>query len=259
MVDFLPVELTVNQITSQITSAISEITGGELAKATKNLRNMVKLFGDSATNGEAIASVNERIAETMRIAVQEAYVANVIDVRSAPSYREGDRFAGRLYSALKSPSMAVGTAHGIEFINTGLLDQTARQWARLNFGAGPAEGRTGAHWPRPRAAIRFGSQVGIPLALTNPPRPNFNVPQKGFGHFTSTGEFFLGRPTGPKGGTRTVGGYPEAVPSARGIAPRRFLDAGLVALGKNFGPMYQQHFKEAVESSLAKGQEVIVP
>lgn len=60
---------------------------------------------------------------------------------SSASYRQSDRFAGGLLrKALQSPLQAQATLDGVTFLNTTLLDNTAKQWARLNFGAGPRAG-----------------------------------------------------------------------------------------------------------------------
>lgn len=62
-------------------------------------------------------------------------------------YRKNERFSGGLLrSALASPLQAQATVEGVTFLNTTLLDATAKQWARLNFGAGPraGSGTTGA-------------------------------------------------------------------------------------------------------------------
>jgi hypothetical protein len=252
---FEAVDLAVNQITQNLTRAMAQSSKRTLKLAGKNLQNITRLYKEQAENKSSIVKVNQGIASLMQEAVVEAYGTNVVAVRSAPSYRRGDRYAGRLLNALRDPSMAVGTADGIEFINTALLDSKARQWARLNFGAGPATGaaRGSGPFPQPNARIQFGSNQGISLRLNNPPRPNFRVP---VGYFDTEGRFYLAKKKtrwikAPKG-SETVGGYPSAPFSKGGIAPRRFLDAGLVALGQNFGREYRVHFQQVAEQVKAK-------
>lgn len=153
--------------------------------------------------------------------------------------------------------MAIGTSDGIAFINTAILDQKARQWARLNFGAGPAQGAErslATPIAPPNARIRFGSNQGISLKLHNPPRPNFRVP---VGYFDPEGRFFLAKKNNkwkkaPKDAKTVGGGLLRGAVSERGIAPRRFLDAGLVALGENFGKEYKVHFQQVAEQVKAK-------
>ena len=237
------VEVSVNQVTARLMRGLAESTARTLRLAGRNLQNIVELLKDEATNPAEIGRINQVIADSMIAATVTAYEANVVGVRSAPSYRSEDRFAGKLLEALKSPSMAVGTAEGIAFIDVALLDATARHWARLNFGAGPAVGRVGT-FAKPYARLRFGSNQGVTLKLTNPPRPNFSVPQRGYGHFNGSGQFFLGN---PKGGVGRDKGFivTSGKPSKTGIAGRHFLDYGLVALAQNFKPAYITHFQDA--------------
>ncbi len=257
MANVVPIELTVNQITQNLTAAIASETSRTMLLAGQNFIDVVNLFRKKATAGDEIARVNSAIAAKMRTAVVSAYESNVIAVRSAPTYRKGDnRYAGgALLRALESPTMAIGSAEGIAFVDVPLLDRTARHWARLNFGAGAAEGRSGVSFRQPNARIQFGSNQGVSLRFTNPPRPNFKVPQQGFGYFNKQGQLFLGRPPKKRGRgseVTVVGGFPEGKPSVSGIAPRRFLDAGLVALGKNFGRMYKEHFADAARAAASK-------
>lgn len=53
-------------------------------------------------------------------------------------YRASQRYSGgRLRRALNSPLQATAAVNGVSFLNETLLDTVAKQWARLNFGAGP--------------------------------------------------------------------------------------------------------------------------
>lgn len=83
-------------------------------------------------------------------------------------YRQNERFTGGLLrAALASPLQAQATVDGVTFLNTSLLDATAKQWARLNFGAGP------------RAGARRG-QSGSSYSLLS----------RGDRRFSATSEFF---------------------------------------------------------------------
>ncbi len=265
--DFEIVTLAVNQITSKIVRGISTSSKRTQTLAGKNLRNITELYKQKSEDKSSIVKVNQGIANLMHQAVLNAYESNVIAVRSAPTYRSGDRYSGgKLKRALKSPTMAVGTGDGIEFINTAMLDSSARQWARLNFGAGPAQGneRGSGPFPQPNGRIRFGSNQGISLRLNNPPRPNFRVPQRGAGYFDTEGRFYMAKKGAkwrkkPEGSFSVGGGNTLPKSSRGGIAPRRFLDAGLVALGENFGPEYRVHFQQVAEQVKAKaGRRTII-
>lgn len=125
---------TVAQVTGETQVAMTQI-GRVFGQAIRN-RSSSRLKINQAIADEAIAAMLARYDE-----VRKGRPAG--SARSA--YRQNERFSGGLLrSALASPSQAQPTLDGIVFLNTTLLDQTAKQWARLNFGAGPRAGmRTG--------------------------------------------------------------------------------------------------------------------
>lgn len=65
---------------------------------------------------------------------------------------------GKLAKALRSPNMYVATKDGLLFINRNWLDINARQWYRLNFGAGGA-GSSGRR-PGWKPVSFFGANAG---------------------------------------------------------------------------------------------------
>lgn len=218
----------------------------ELQLAGKHFERILESYTDLVTNGSKLKAVNQHLADGMREAALEAYKQNVLQERVAPSYRENDpdRFAGgKLLRALADPSMATGTAYGIGFINTALLDRAAAQWYRLNFGAAPGQGFSGVTHSPPAARIRFGSNQGISLALTGGMGSGFRVPRGTF----FQGAFFLGRRGGAGSDVRRVKSQ-----QASGIKPRRFLDQGLVSLAENFGPAYKNHFQDSVREAVSR-------
>lgn len=83
-----------------------------------------------------VIGINRKVADR---AIQDMLIRyDKVRKRSTiGSYREGDRFAGGvLRAALANPSQATVTIDGVAFLNPELLDESAKQWARLNFGAG---------------------------------------------------------------------------------------------------------------------------
>lgn len=216
--------------------------------AGQHMARIVKGYAEEAKSPGQFARMNQSLAEQMRASVLVAYQNNVL-AHSIGPYRQGQgRYSEALLEALKSPTMATGTATGIGFIDEELLDATAKHWKRLNFGAGPAEGSLS----RPRSRIQFGSNQGFTLGLFDQPRPNFNVPELPArrGYFLSNGQFHIGRPR--SGSVVAVSGRP----SKHGIAAKRFLDAGLVTLAQRFAPLYKEHFQDASRLAASRGRRV---
>lgn len=164
--------------------------------------------------------------------------------RRLPSYRVGPlqgRYAGgALLRAIKAPDFFRATATGLQFINTSRLDREAKQWKRLNFGAG-----AGAIRPPGRYEVSFNGLLVATLGLTPDPRPGFKMPPG----------FFLG-PNGrvQRGGEPGTGMfYPTGRPlmsPTYGIVGTNFLDAGVRRIARELGPVYfglmQGHLDQAL-------------
>lgn len=238
--------------------SLTSVTLRELGLAGQNLQRIVQEYANSATSSGALKAINQGLAEGMQQAAVAAYRENVLQEQAAPSYRAGDpdRFAGgKLLQALEAPINAVGSPRGIGFINTGYLDQVARQWSRLNFGASPGTGFTGTARPAVVARVRFGSNQGFSLTLGGGLGTGFSVPQKGAGYFNSAGQLFRGFPNRADAGEVT---RVRSRRSANGIAPRRYLDQGLVFLAENFGPAYLDHFSAALTQAVSGAGNSVV-
>lgn len=144
-------------------------------------------------------------------------------------YRAGEgrwpRYSGGvLRAALASSDFFQVTADGIQFINADRLNNDAKQWARLNFGAAPAgEGSL------PPQTVRMGDTEIGQIGLNEGPRPAFLIP-KGIwrdGAFHPFGEDATTRMTQPFQATDTV--LKDKKPT-KGIEARNFLDRGVFSL-----------------------------
>lgn len=174
---------------------------------------------------------------------------------SGAKYR---RYAGgRLRAALADSAFWQATEDGLLFINVELLNRRARQWARLNFGAG--ERGKGS---RPSVGVYLGAMQIAALGLEEGPRPAYRMPT---GYFTdNSGVPVAGRTPGAafflyKNGPYrrgTVGGgvsyqnsegKVERLPliQARmvGFEGRQFLDAGVSRIAREIGPGYQELYR----------------
>lgn len=202
------------------------------------------------------AALHQQLGEAGQDAVLRSYRATA--GRSQPGYRvsrdtKWRRYAGgALERALKDPAFFHADASGLDFINMGLLDERARQWARLNFGAGP-QGR-GSRSAQP---VRLGTLVIATLGLGAPARPAFMMPAGYFlgpggapvdpGAGKVPGAAFYPFQTGPfrrgtPGGGRSDGSSGRIPIVSRrivGFEGRQFLDAGVDRVAREMGPAYQ--------------------
>lgn len=236
-------DLSASIHTEEIVAQIAAATEDALARGGQHQERLVEYLKSASQDKGAITRINQELAVGMREAVVEAYNTNVIGKRASPRYTGNThRYGGgALGRALGSVTMAVGDAEGIKFINTALLDSSAAQWARLNFGAEPNIGNTvGASSPR-TGRIRFGGGEGKSIRLIEGPGAPFNVPESGKGFFNNKNQLIMGK-TSAKGDEVQ---WVHAKPSLKGIGARRFLDAGLVSLGDNFGKAWKQFFVDA--------------
>jgi hypothetical protein len=174
---------------------------------------------------------------------------------SAHGYRRDERFSGgKMLNALRSTDMYLVGYDGLSFINTSHLDSAARQWYRLNFGAGAGEGynvkptepASGGSY----RVVMFGVQSNTSLSLNRfKASPNFYIPPGRFSNGesvvntgTSYGDRFevlRSRGSGAYGFTqrirgKRVSGYPfwPGGMSKSGIAAQRFLDAGVQTIAR---------------------------
>lgn len=267
----LQVQVLKQRFALDLANALRTSTERQMALAGKNFGNLIEAYAENATNKSALRDINQTLAYGMQQAALAAYKENVLQEAAAPSYRgdDADRYAGgKLLDALGNPSMAIGSTEGIGFINVGLLDQTAKQWSRLNFGASPGQGFTGGERPAVAARIQFGSNQGFTLTLGGGMGSGFNVPQRGSGYFTNAGQFFLGFPGGRNPGNgrfQSTGGFGgNEIPivqgrrSQHGIAPRRYLDQGLIFLAEAFGPAYISFFNDALTEAVSETRASII-
>jgi hypothetical protein len=202
--------------------------------------------------------------------VLNSYAQVVTRRKHVASYRMSDtganqRFAGgKLRAALGSPHFYEATPTALRFINTSMLDETARHWARLNAGASGIG--TGS---RRRFDISWSNIVIGALGVDMTPSPAFTVP-RGY-WWNGDGPTSPGAPgtsqfhpagTGPRAGaSRTLtakgeGGrrvkvrfQPRRV--SRGIEARNFLDAGVARIALDLGPGYDRLYRELYGERLA--------
>jgi hypothetical protein len=236
------------------------ITTGVLEAGSRALQQMQAFVAGLATvtegSREQLREVHFQLGAEAQQATLLAYrVARAAGRMSGP-YRLSARDAGgRLERAIASREFFRATYDGIGFGNEELLDATARQWHRLNYGAGEAAGDGSRVF-----SIHFGSAVSASLGLADTPSPGFMLP-KGFwrspsGKFAESGgrgDYFYPNRRGP-GPTPT-----------KGIRAWHFFDAGIESIANNLGPAYDGLFRDWYASAqrglgpLSRVETITVP
>lgn len=239
------------QTNGELQSAMSDfakVYSGLLKQSGPSFRRMWEDVGQEA-NRATYAKYTKR--PTGRQGSKNNYRA------SAPG--QWKRYSGgKLAAALRSPEMYLASTTGIAYINVRHLDKAARQWKRLNFGAGPA----GAKGKRPQAKpiTVLGQNAGSLSLARIPVRPGFMLPAGWWmaGDPDSEGGFFSDRkvkasrasrgrdvlyPSGyAKYQVRDKKALAEKFPQfqkypSRGIAAQGWLDAGVGRIAE-LGPAF---------------------
>lgn len=244
------------EIALELSRLFQKATRRQMKLAGQHFNRIVESYKDNVASPPARAELNGRIAALMREKVRDAYRTNVLDVRSAPTYRSNDshRQSGALLTALEGDSYIVGTAEDIEF-QFGVLNSVASHWGRLNFGAAPGEGHSGIHFPEVSVRIQFGKNQGVSFILPGTEGSGFNIPESPgrSGFFNKEGQFFIGYPKAVEGQKRNrkeetvLRGRPSS-----GIGARHFLDAGLIGLRDNFATEYKKYFQDQAAKTKAE-------
>ena len=198
--------------------------------------------------------IHQEVGEAAQRAVVRSFDAKRNgQTRGASGYRPRDRYSGgKLRGALNDPEFFMATSDGLSFINVGLLNDRAVQWARLNFGAGP-RGRGS----RRSFDVVMSNMVVASFGLNEPARPGFFIPK---GYFwrdgapvrpqspaSSPGAAFYLAGTGPRRGRNSVRGADAEGATfnamvdrqyTRGIEARNFLDAGIGVMARRLPREY---------------------
>lgn len=242
---------------SQVLDFLGKTLGGE---------KLVQSFGSEFTQA------HRDVGKAAIRSIAQAYTHRRFK-RPSDSYRVGDqRYAGRaLYRALAGHDDAHVSAHarGFFFLDTGILDQEAKQWRRINFGAGG--GSQGGIQAPQRFEVEWAGLVVGALGLAPDPRPAFKIP-RGF-WFAASGErvgadsaartgrfFYVGSPEMPTGRH----GRPSPARRTAGIASSNFLDAGMRRIANDlprayetlYGDLYDQQFSKLTEVGQTVGVRV---
>jgi hypothetical protein len=148
-----------------------------------DLRDSLTAFSKAlkfrASRKAGMLTIHEQIGAQAQQAILSSY--DSARAFSPLSYRVNDRYAGgKLRAAIADPNFYIPQPDGLLFINKGLLDQKAKQWYRLNFGAGLA-GHNGHS--RDLSLVFAGQNTGLKIGLERfGPSAPFDMPPGVFGN-----------------------------------------------------------------------------
>jgi hypothetical protein len=226
---------------------------------SRQLEVIAKALSAQAIPQSTLKKVHQDIGEAAQRSMLQAYGHR--RGRTGLQYRlpgsentaRNKRYSGgKLRAALARREQVEATAGSLKFINTTILNKEARQWRRLNFGAG---GRAGTS-PRQFQVEWAGLVVGA-MGLEPDPRPAFALPagfwvEPGGGGrqragAPGSGEFYPAsmRPAG-------IRGAPQKRRMTAGIHAANFLDAGVRRIADEFPKAYQAMYRELYSDKAAR-------
>lgn len=234
------------------TNAIVEaLAAGSSTKLAKWAQEAFPRSGESARSDLAaiIRNVNSGLAEDVRKEIGKAYRAG--KKRGRRPYRMGDTGSLKRYSdgqmdkGIAASGFIQSSDRGI-FINMSILDSYAKQWARLNFGAG---GKGSKERKEEKIQIFRQKLQDSPSLRQIGSRPGFRVPPTKRAVGVSSASAYAVTP-GPRSIAQSAAGpylylFPyksKGLPKRRftskqskGIRGWRFIDHGVSYMNKEYG------------------------
>lgn len=231
----------IEQVLFQSYFSTVQMLGASLQSSAREMSTQKANAMLEALRGEAIPrswrqAMWDEIGANAQASMVAAYQRRRFQRHTVYPQARTDRYAnGALLRALESPGQFLATPFGLYFINTDILDQEARHWRRLNFGAGSG-GREGITPPR-----RFQvTGLGLMIGLEPDRRPAFRIPRGMWisqsGQRVSAGANEPGTDAFYPGRTYRAPGQLTAAKMTRGIASRNFLDAPMQRIAKEIKP-----------------------
>jgi hypothetical protein len=207
-----------------------------------------------ATVQTKLLDVHSEIARDAQEATVEAYqTARASLGRNSPAYRPASRYAGgRLEAALSASGFAVATGEGIMFGDVDLLDAAARQWARLNYGAGGDADGGGSRQFR----VGLSNLETAAMGIDRPVRPPFMMPE---GFWRTSNQSSEAKASG--GDEFYPTGITADFTATKGIRAEHWMDAGVKVIAAEVGPaylnVYKQCWREAKQGAGVDGVDYV--
>lgn len=268
---------TVGSFGNAMIQKVQEDIVGQMALAIRGtnqidselLKFLGVLFSDTAfvrQQGGKLTRAHQEIGEAAQRSMVAAYTHRRFR-RPKGSYRIDDaspneRYAGgALRRALLDPGMVEADDRGVRFINTAILDREARQWRRLNYGAGGKAGTPPAQFP-----LQWGGVVVATLGLPADPRPAFRIPRGywigpdgkrvGAGAGNTDRFYPVSTTSGDINRGEAFRGRPSPGRVTAGIAAANFLDAGVRRIANEIPSAYLRLYAEWHENNMTRLQGI---
>lgn len=243
-----------DRVTIDLAVAVADAADAATAATSRQVLALAEVIRRGIAS-EELTEAHRKIAVRAQDAVLRSY-DQVVTARERPGsrthYRAAAAGSARRYAAgvlratLKQRDFYEVTEHGLSMINITQLNQKAKQWARLNAGAGGV-----GRGSRRSFDVTFSDLVVGAIGLNMEARPAFIMPRGYF--FDAGGNKVVRKAEGRRGEDQfwPMGSGPSSGrrrnllakhQTTRGIEARNFLDAGVyrvaVGLGEEYKVMY---------------------
>jgi len=261
------VDLSVSGVMASMVAEAAMASSG----ATSEVLAQIGVFYDAAVRSRrpSLANAYEDVGKQANIAVSQRYRKSAgrggpgpYRANASGKYKRDS--GGKLGRALTSERMYLATPTGISYVNRPFLDSQARQWYRLNFGAGQ-RGRDSVR-PASRTAIFFGQRTSLDIGLQGfSASPSFKMPAGFFQDSRGTVKGFdpsrrgkdkfnpAGFLQGGQNMMKNAAGQELRAITTQGITARNFLDAGTDVIARGMPLVTTEFLRGVLEEAFASG------
>ena len=261
------------------TASLANEVEGRLGEV---LAGYAKVMLEDPEFRESLKRMHEQLAREAGAEVVKAYRNSRLGKN--PSYRWADedlklkRYSNKaLLRALSNSKLFVADAIGIGAINVGILDESAKQWYRLNFGARGTRVSSATRPPASKNFTIFGQQTSRKLSLERfgPSFPFFvpqTLPTSAYGRWSSVNFGARNPNLRDKAVRKQLASSPNRGPFlylvspkfnnsfvarlSKGIVGVRFLDAGINHINNNYGQRLGDAFMEHERRAANKARQI---
>lgn len=195
---FLAQQLAETGVRNMQTVAARQLVEGFAVQATGGVAKVMDLYvgvlqRNYRNRRGRMKKINSVVAEDVRDKVLLSYATRVGRDQGPSGYRANasgkwKRYSGgKMEQGLEDPGFITAAYDGINFANMNVMDRHAKQWYRLNFGAGPRGAAGGKYRPGEYRLNLFGAATGAPVSLKQYPASEQYWMPKGLFYDASTG------------------------------------------------------------------------
>lgn len=250
-----PIDNVIGRFVASSTANIIGTVGDALAQyANSRTSKQLIAFVDEISTGPSLGEVeatHQKLANEMAISTRKSWGQAKSKLRKAvyDPERTSRTRKGGMDRALNDAGLVTATARGVQFGNVAVLDREARQWARLNFGAGGRGQGSNVHFQ-----VRFSNLPALEYTFDEPARPGYGLPK---GNFKGPDGRWQSKTYGGRDGAFYPAGGPQLFPT-KGNVGYNFLDAGIARFFALLEKEYGELFRDVLPSSSRVGRPPII-